>query len=1160
MAGLTWNSCLVYIDDVIIFGKTFDEHLQRLELVLSRIQTAKLTLNNQKCKFAMQRLEHLGHVISRDGIQPNPVKVAAVQGILPPTSIKELQHFLGMTGWFRRFIKDYATIAAPLYNLTKKNSTYNWTLSCQDAFQQLKKELVSEPLLIFPRLDEPFIIQCDASNQQIGAVLLQERDNTLRPVQYLSHTLDALQINYCITEKECFAMYYAIQAFQKYIRGQRFVVESDHSCLQWLHKHADHNRRLMRWSLNLSDYDFVIVYRKGNTNVIADALSRLAIVQPATHLPVNADHEWIGEDGIPVVMTICPVQSRPNFGPADCGLIGTCVEVPAIWFGVDWARATNINATYRMSISGFKKGARPSQDRWIASYIDPSTQVVDTYEMKYEAVKFYGIQSQSQQPSCETKSAGIHSQSDHNVKLPTNFVEIHSQSDRPDCAANLFGIYPQPNCNAEPSGIHSLTEQSQPSRRDNLSGFHIQPNVRGQEPGLHENNNMHIVSGSTSTAVQNFSEAGDAHQPTNSMLRPTDHLVAASAGGLGERKENMPTLTIDSPQRRSISHHSSSAQRRECSDDMIEANQVNPSPILPNGISSSRRGLEVCADKDSAPVLGTSQEEGVPPYQTLPSLSSSSFMPTHHAEQHHSSPSISISSLPTIEELRQEQHKDPTIRFWLDWLLDNKKPTKDPTKPWLFQWWQRDQDRIVLNENDVLVRTAHLQTTARSQIIRQFLIPRCFIRQVLFWFHDRTSHFGFDRCYNKLRLTCYWLGLDKDLRQYINACTCHNIKYKHPSDNALLGDLTASSPNELVAIDCAGPLRVTSQGNTHVVVMVDHFLKFIEVCAVTQPTGAIILECLLQRWILRYGPPTRLLSDNGSEFQNSDVKDKLCKTFGIDKIYITPLHPQGNGVVERMMRPMKTALTVFMTTESSRNWDETLASFAYAYNTTMHATTGEVPYYLWFGRPPPAIIPLEATDTAPTSGPDNAVEQYKREAILDLQRAYIQVFDKLRAKSTSAKAEHDNKVEIELWQPGDLVYLHSPQESAKTGMRKLYNPWVGPLQVIRVLSDTSILIRCPTRNDPGAIKTVHSARLRRYHAPFAQAHQQPNRPFVFPQTLLSRRSVKGTVQYKVRWHSLRFKPDSWVHADQLPDQLIQTFDLRRQRPIEVVVQQADAAA
>jgi hypothetical protein len=164
-------------------------------------------------------------------------------------------------------------------------------VECQTAFDGLKKALTSEPLLIFPRLNEPFIIQCDASDKQIGAVLLQQRDGQLRPVQYLSHTLDALQHNYCITEKECFSLYYAIQAFQKYIRGQKFIVESDRSCLQWLHKHANNNSRLMRWSLNLSDYNFVIVYRKGNTNVIADALSRLAILQDHSPLPINEDHE-----------------------------------------------------------------------------------------------------------------------------------------------------------------------------------------------------------------------------------------------------------------------------------------------------------------------------------------------------------------------------------------------------------------------------------------------------------------------------------------------------------------------------------------------------------------------------------------------------------------------------------------------------------------------------------------------------------------------------------------------------------------------------------------------------------------------------------------------------------------------------------------------------
>ena len=337
----------------------------------------------------MQRLEHLGHIISQDGIQPNPVKVAAVQGIQPPTTIKDLQRFLGLTGWFRRFIKDYASIAAPLYELTKKKTAFTWSDTCQSAFDELKQRLMTEPLLIFPRLDEPFVIQCDASDKQIGAVLLQARDGTLRPVQYLSHSLDTSQQNYGITEKECFSMYYAIQMFQKYVRGQKFIVESDHSCLQWLHKHANQNRRLMRWSLNLSDYNFVVVYRKGNTNVIADALSRLAILQDRAALPINSDNEWIGEDGIPVVMTIQTLPRRPLYGPPDCGLIGTMVEVPATWFGVEWARSTNPKAIYRMMITGFKKGLKPPRDRWIATYTDPHLHTVDHYDMRYEAVQFY---------------------------------------------------------------------------------------------------------------------------------------------------------------------------------------------------------------------------------------------------------------------------------------------------------------------------------------------------------------------------------------------------------------------------------------------------------------------------------------------------------------------------------------------------------------------------------------------------------------------------------------------------------------------------------------------------------------------------------------------------------------------------------------------------
>jgi hypothetical protein len=383
--------------------------------------------------------------------------------------------------------------------------------------------------------------------------------------------------------------------------------------------------------------------------------------------------------------------------------------------------------------------------------------------------------------------------------------------------------------------------------------------------------------------------------------------------------------------------------------------------------------------------------------------------------------------------------------------------------------------------------------------------------------------------------------MDKDLRNYIAACVCHNVKYKNPVDNITMGSLITSAPNELVAIDCAGPLTRTSQGHTHIIVIIDHFSKFIEVAPTAQPTGAIIVDTLLHLWILRYGPPNRILSDNGPEFRNIDVQQKLCETFGIAKIYTTPLHPQGNGIVERMMRPLKTALAVFMSVEFSREWDKALPTFAYAYNTTLHATTGEVPYYLWFGRPPPAITPIEATETSPLDGEGTPVEKYKRQVILELQQAYLHVFNRLRMKQQKSQAQHDADIVVELWQPGDLVYLYSPEESSKTGMLKNCNPWTGPFQVLRTISDTSVLIRTTTISDPAATKQVHSSRLRRYYAPFVQAYQKPTHPYAFQQTFLSRRTRQIVVQYKVRWNSLRFKPDSWVNADHLPENLIAHF-------------------
>ena len=221
------------------------------------------------------------------------------------------------------------------------------------------------------------------------------------------------------------------------------------------------------------------------------------------------------------------------------------------------------------------------------------------------------------------------------------------------------------------------------------------------------------------------------------------------------------------------------------------------------------------------------------------------------------------------------QSEDPDLQFWFQWSRHGIQPNKTQIATWQFTWWKQDQARVFFDEHDDLVREAQYRTTARSQVIRQYLIPRVCIRQILHYFHDLQSHFGRERCFNKLYYSCYWWGMKQDLATYINSCMCHNVKYKRPIDNALLGSLTTSTPNEVVAIDCAGPLQPTKQGFTHVIVMIDHFSKFIEVTATTQPTGAIIAECLLQQWIRRYGPPNWILSDNGPELQNWEVRDKL---------------------------------------------------------------------------------------------------------------------------------------------------------------------------------------------------------------------------------------------------------------------------------------------
>ncbi|KAL6417016.1 hypothetical protein ACFW04_014726 [Cataglyphis niger] len=252
----------VYLDDIIVISKTFDDHLRLLTEVFRRLRDARLRLNPDKCKFCVDRLK-----IPR-------ACISAVENWPEPRTVKQVRQFLGMASWYRRFIANFWTIAAPLTNLTRKNAKWKWGIEETTAFRELKKTLVSAPVLACPDFARRFILQTDASTSGLGAVLTQNFEEGERVIAYASRTLNSAEKNYSATELECLAVVWGIRRMKGYLEGYPFTVITDHQALKWLQRLEAPTGRLARWLFELQQYDLEVKYRKGTLNRVADALSR----------------------------------------------------------------------------------------------------------------------------------------------------------------------------------------------------------------------------------------------------------------------------------------------------------------------------------------------------------------------------------------------------------------------------------------------------------------------------------------------------------------------------------------------------------------------------------------------------------------------------------------------------------------------------------------------------------------------------------------------------------------------------------------------------------------------------------------------------------------------------------------------------------------------
>jgi hypothetical protein len=260
---------LVFFDDILVYSKNWSLHLKHVETILKLLEENKFYANKSKCSFGQEEIEFLGHVVSTEGIKVDPKKIMAITEWPSPKMITSLRGFLGLTGYYRRFVKNYANIVAPLTTLLKKDA-FRWNNAAEDCFKKMKTLMTSTPILAAPNFTNSFFLECDASGIGIGVVLMQDN----HPIAFESRRLKPKEHTKSTYDKEMLAIIHALVKWKQYLLGAKFLVKTDHNSLKYFLNQKSLSVEQQKWVSKIQVFDFEILYKKGKENLVVDGLSR----------------------------------------------------------------------------------------------------------------------------------------------------------------------------------------------------------------------------------------------------------------------------------------------------------------------------------------------------------------------------------------------------------------------------------------------------------------------------------------------------------------------------------------------------------------------------------------------------------------------------------------------------------------------------------------------------------------------------------------------------------------------------------------------------------------------------------------------------------------------------------------------------------------------
>lgn len=1091
-ADMLDKSVLCFLDDILIFSRTEEEHLQHLRTVLTRLREQELHVKLSKCAFMQREVNFLGHRIGADGLRVAPDKISAVQQWPQPRNVSEVRSFLGLANFYRRFVRDYSRIALPLTELTKDAVPWQWGKEQQQAFEALKAALCSPPVLLIPDQSKPFVLNCDACQYAIGATLQQDHGNGLQPVAYFSAKMTDAERNYDVREQEFMALMRACLHWRHYLHGtQPFTLLTDHDSLKYHKSMPNLSGRLARWVEKMAEFDYKLQHIPGKDNVVADALSR------------RADYASDGQ--------LNTLGSRRK--------------------GVTFSTRNR----YEALAAAREREPEPREQR--QRNIDAATKVLPRGDEMLRPNKQGTIVTPTQRCAADTNGGAQCAQRTAVAHLCWNHllrdmgVRVRPSS-VPGAGRGLFAAWRDGLAkghripytgdaialNDDEAGGPYVLQTRQGAgidaarRNSGLGRWVNDPRGAVDENGRARRANCEFVLHTPRGGGQRIA----AVRTLRPILKGEELLVRY--GDDYWRFHAPVTSNRQRKRQRRQGQRQGAAPRMEAAWQRRERTaQRFHSVLAALGLRErppAGRVLRQTASRRSARAEAAAREA----QSERSSVRAGRSVETSPAAEAVAGDQQDASRNDDVEQKENQQAPEPLLSA-----VRRAAAADEEYQRWIQSppaGWHVNRELLFDEKGSMRVPA---DIALRTRILAEL--------------HDSPTgaHCGRDRMLSEAQRRFEWHGMAGDVERYVSTCdTCQRNKHSKQLKPGLLMPLPLpEEPCVHWTTDAVNGLPRSKRGFDAIQVYVDRLTKLKRFAAAHTSDGSVQLAGTTLRTIIGpHGMPKSMVSDRDPRITARFWRE-LSRVLGSEVNLSTARHPQSDGQSEREIQTLITALRSYANSMGD-DWDEFLPALELAFNSKVQASTGVAPFTLVYGTEARLPIDCALDEARPATVPTVGQRAERMKLALDHARSRAEL---AQAKQKRLADRHRRLLQL---RDGDMVLLATEGLQLRSGSHKLTARYIGPFRVMGAVNDNAVTLELPPLL--GALHpTINISRLKLYRDGRSLFPDRPQRlqqpPAVETDTngvaryevecALAQRGSGARRELLVRWKGYGAEHDEW---------------------------------